>query len=216
MDAHIDVEIQGISPLLLNSWGCLIGQPMDASIDVEIRGTAPIICHNAQLSDPLNEWAKAIAEISSKRKKTEADHLEMSHREFLGGLYMGPKGPVIPAGNIEKMIRDAAAGQKKGKDVQSGAIVLDDAPIIYDGPKDPEKLWKSGKFSLRATVGVNRARVMRTRPWWTEWGLKFRIDYDTTLLNRASLVEFLKIAGRVKGLGDWRPKHGRFEVVSVS
>lgn len=188
---------------------------MDAKLEVEIRGVAPLICHNAQLSDPLNEWTKAIAEISSKRKKTEADHLELSRREFFGGLYMGDKGPVIPGGNIERMLRDAAAKQRKGKDVQAGLIVMDDAPILYEGPKDPTKMWDSGKYVLRATVGVNSARVMRTRPYWSEWSLKFRIDYDTTILNRASIVEFVKVAGNMVGLGDWRPKHGRFEVVSI-
>lgn len=187
---------------------------MDQSIDFHVRGVAPLIVHNAQLADPLNEWAKAIAEISSKRKKTDKDHEELAHREFLGGFYLSEKGPVIPGGNVERMLRDAAAKSKRGKDVQAGLIVMDDVPIIYDGPKDPEALWKKrDKFSLRATVGVNRNRVMRTRPCWYEWELKFRVDFDSTVLNRSAIEEFVELAGRLIGLGDWRPKHGRFEVL---
>lgn len=187
---------------------------MNSSASFHIRGVAPLICHNPQLADPLNEWAKAVAEISSKRKKTEKDHEELAHREFLGGLYMSEKGPVIPAGNIERMLRDAAAKSREGKNIQAGAIVVEDCPIIYDGPKDAEKLWgKRDRFAIRVSTGVARARIMRTRPWFPEWELKFEVLFDDLILNRSRISDFVELAGRVCGLGDWRPKHGRFEVL---
>lgn len=185
------------------------------TIEFRIRGVAPLICHNAQLSDPLNPWTIAVAEISGKRKKTTADLMEMAHREFLGSLYLDSEGaPVIPGGNIERMLRDAAAKSKQGKQVQAGLIVMDDCPIAYEGPKDPEKLWGSGKHQLRASAKVGQQRVIRTRPCFMPWELGFRVDFDETILNERSVREFVEIAGRVVGLGDWRPKHGRFEVIA--
>lgn len=180
----------------------------------EIEGKAPLICHNARLSDPLDKWTIAVAEISSKRKKTIADHMEMAHREFLGSLYLGENGtPVIPGGNIERMLRDAAAKSKRGKDIQAGVLVTDEIPIVYDGPKDPEKLWQDEKFRFRASCKVGTSRVMRTRPWFPEWSLAFEVLYDDTLLNQTAIEEFVELAGSIIGLGDWRPKHGRFEVL---
>lgn len=45
---------------------------------------------------------------------------------------------------------------------------------------------------------------------FSEWGLEFSIDYLDSLLNRSDVIEFVKIAGIMHGLGTWRPKFGRF------
>jgi hypothetical protein len=184
------------------------------SVDFHIRGVAPLICHNPRLADPLDPWTKAIAEISGKRKKTDKDHRELGRREFLGSLYHDGNRPYIPAANIERMLRDAAARSKKGKDVQAGAIVPEDAPIIYSGPTDPEELHDSGKFVLRTGVLVGRARVIRTRPCFRAWELKFSVLFDEEILNRSAIQDFAILAGRIIGLGSWRPRNGRFEVLS--
>jgi len=42
--------------------------------------------HNGQLADPMNRFTKAIKEITGKRKKSDSDHMEISHLEFLGSL----------------------------------------------------------------------------------------------------------------------------------
>ncbi len=67
-----------------------------------IVGVSPLLMKNGQTADPLNVYAKAVAEISKKRNKTEADHLELSRREFFGALYIDQNGPFIPAVNIRK------------------------------------------------------------------------------------------------------------------
>ena len=184
------------------------------SLDFHIKGIAPIICHNARLSDPLNEWTRAVAEISGKRKKTNADHEELARREWFGGLYLNEAGnPCIPGSNLERMLRDAAAKTKNGKNVQAGAIVPDDAELIYKGPKVSEKLWAAGEFQIRSSVKIGQQRVMRTRPCWKVWELVFTVLFDEEILNPAKIGEFVQTAGQYIGLGDWRPKHGRFEVI---
>lgn len=183
--------------------------------DFKIQGVSPLIIHSSQLSDPLNAHTKSIAEISGKRKKTEADHIELGHREFLGSMYLLPSGaPCIPSQNIERMFRDAAAKSKQGKQVQAGLLVTDDVPIIYKGPKDVQALWDSGKFAFRASAKIGQQRVMRTRPCFQEWQLEFSVIVDETQLSLSQVMEFLVLGGRTVGLGDWRPKHGRFDVIS--
>lgn len=177
------------------------------------RGVSPLVMHNEQLADPLNKWAMAIAEISKKRKKTEDDHLELSRREFLGGLYWTKElGVHVPERCCEAMLRDAAKREKRGRDVTSGMVVTEPGVLKYTGPKEPEALWKAGDFVLRATVGVSDKRIVRSRPIFREWGLTFSVDYDETVLQASDLDRFAEIAGRLVGLLDWRPKHGRFIV----
>ena len=54
---------------------------------------------------------------------------------------------------------------------------------------------------------------MRTRPCFEAWELKFIVLFDDTIVEEAQIRSFLELSGRVIGLADWRPKHGRFEVV---
>jgi len=182
-----------------------------------IKGVCPLIQHNEQLADPLNPFTRAIAEISKKRKKTEDDLLEMSKREWRGGLYYSEElGIHIPERCFERMLRDAASMSKMGKAVQSGLIVMDPSPLVYDGPKDLEKMWESGEFQIRASVKVGQARVIRTRPMFRNWGASFTVTYDEAMLDARDIDGFVEIAGRLKGLNDWRPKHGRFQLENVA
>ncbi len=178
-----------------------------------IRGVRPLVMHNEQLADPLNKWAKLVAEISKKRKKTEDDLHEMSRREWFGGLYYSEDlGIHMPERCLERLLRDGASKEKRGRDVLSALIVMDPAKLVYKGPKEPAKLWETGDFLLRATVGQNGKRIVRSRPIFPEWSLTFTVSYDESVLNEGDIDRFLAVAGRLCGLGDWRPKHGRFEV----
>lgn len=182
-----------------------------------IRGVAPLVMHNEQLSDPLNKWSKLVAEISKKKRKTEDDLMEMSRREWFGGLYYGEKiGPHVPERCVERMLRDAAAKEKRGKDVQAALIVTEPCKLLYDGPRDPDVMWKSERFLLRASVGQNGKRVIRSRPMFTDWSLTFVVNYDETVLQESDIDRFVEVAGRLCGLLDWRPKHGRFTVEKVA
>jgi hypothetical protein len=31
-------------------------------------------------------------------------------------------------------------------------------------------------------------------------------------LNKSEIIDFMKIAGAMRGIGDWRPKYGKFTV----
>ncbi len=178
-----------------------------------IRGVAPLVMHNEQLSDPLNKWSRLVAEISKKRKKTEDDLRELSRREWFGGLYFDSElGAYIPERCIERMLRDAAAKEKRGKDVLSALIVTDPCKLIYKGPRDPDAMWKAEQFVLRASVGQNGKRIIRSRPIFTEWSLTFVVNYDEMVLQESDIDRFVEVAGRLCGLCDWRPKHGRFTV----
>ena len=46
----------------------------------------------------------------------------------------------------------------------------------------------------------------------TGWRITFTIEYDDNIVATKSLEEALEMAGRLSGLGGWRPKFGRFLV----
>ncbi len=193
---------------------------MHATLKFTIVGVSPLVMHNEQLADPLNKWTREVAQYTSKRKKSVADHEKISELEWYGGLYLVRNGtdilvPGVPSRCLERMIRDAAVKSKEGKDVQAALIVPNDATLEYKGSKDPKAMWASGSFALRATCAVNRKRIIRTRPMFMEWRTTFSVLFDETILNPSKVKGYVTLAGRIIGLMDWRPKHGRFDVESV-
>ena len=182
---------------------------------VRIEGMAPLIMHNNTLLDPLNPLTKAMKKLTGKRTKTDDDHAKIAEIEFKAGFYGDEKGrPIMPGENIEACIRDGAKKSKKGKVVQAGLFIDDNPLLIFEGPKDIDKLSNSSNNVL--TVGVKNkgtgGSVMRTRPIFRDWALEFTIQFRPDLMNADELKEHLIVAGQVSGLGDWRPRHGRFHV----
>lgn len=185
-----------------------------------LTGLVPLVLHNARLSDPLDKWTRLVAEISSKRKKTEADLMEMARREWFGGLYLNDDDKIImPSQNLERMIMDAAKATKMGQAVQKALIVPSFEGSILSFPgqrKSLDALWDSGDYSLRASCKVRTSRVMRTRPMIPEWSLEFTAQWDEDVIKSTQEVDdFVELGGRMVGLGDWRPKYGRFTMEVV-
>lgn len=170
--------------------------------------------HNAQLSDPLNPVVRQIKELTSKKtKKTDFDLEEIDRLSYVGGLYLGEDGsPVIPSDNIERCIQLGAQKKRLGKDVAAAVLCADaEYPLCYRGPKNADELYKDPSFTLRKSVAVQRNRVMRVRPMFpTVWTLTFTLEYDESVINLRAIEEAMKDAGTLVGLGDWRPKFGRF------
>jgi hypothetical protein len=168
--------------------------------------------HNGQLADPLNPHSQSIGEVSKKRKKTEADHREMGRREFFGSLYITSGEPCIPAEMWEAALIKGAMKEKRGPAAKAGLLVEDNSPLVYDGPRDPKALWEQENFRLRVAVKVGQAKVMRTRPRFVLWGAEVSVKFIPSLLNPREIRSFFETAGEQIGIGDWRPRFGRFSV----
>jgi len=187
------------------------------TIDFHICGVAPLLMHNGQLANPMNKFAKAMKAITSKRKKTDEDHIELARLEFLGGLYADDQGrSVLPGEVIEGTIVAGAKKTKKGKDAKSAIIVDGNFPLIYDGPKTPKTLWEDERFRYVAGVVVGQSRVMRTRPMFKNWECKFTVHYLEEVFDAKEVIDFVDTAGRMAGLLDGRPRFGRFEIVAAA
>lgn len=179
------------------------------------KGIRPLIMHNGLLADPLNEFSNAIKKISSKgsKKLTESDHAEMQNLEWDGGLYWDEKiGLYLPSDNIERCIVQGAMKSRRGKDFQA-ACLCTDVSIPIEHPmkgKTREQMLKNPEYILRKSVRIKDSRIMRVRPRVPEWSITFDLEYDDSVVSVGDIKTALVNAGTLVGLGDWRPKYGRF------
>lgn len=202
------------------------------TVQICLQGASPLLCHNGQTADPRNTYAKAMKAVSSKRKKTDADYDEMARLEWLAGLYrfkvVAKDNPdsqvedlVIPDYVIESTIIGGAKKSKRGPQAKCGLFFTDHASLQFKGKPDKindetlAEMFASGVFTHTIGVKVGMAKVMRTRPIFRNWSLKALCQYDPDVLNLRDIEEIASDAGKLVGLGDWRPKHGRFEAEVV-
>jgi len=183
------------------------------SFSVKIVGVAPLLHHASRRFlnhlDPLTREYKALA---SKRKKTDDDLARLSDMEYALGLYVNGEGrPIIPGENVEMAIIAGAKKQKEGKIAQVG-VTCTDAVLEYEGPKDLAGLQKDARFRDIRPVRVSQAMVCRTRPIFNQWTAKFEVTFDPSVVDKSRVMGWIEAAGQYSGLGDYRPRFGRFMV----
>lgn len=121
-------------------------------------------------------------------------------------------GPVVPGANIDRMLQDAAKRTKSGTKAKMGLQASDDYfPLVYDGPRDAPGLLKESRFQFRKSIRQGNTRIMRVRPWFHGWSCDVGIEYDEKVFDAADIIGFVETAGHYIGLGDWRPRFGRFD-----
>ena len=169
------------------------------SINVEITGIAPLLHHRFQTEEH--------GENASKSKKKVYDPTAEAEK----CLYRNASGEIYqPAEHIfQSMVKGAVAykfeGKKTYKDVITSGIAIspEDIPLITENDYE---------IDARPVV-IQRSRVVRWRPRFNEWKVRFTIDIlDDENISVPILKDILETAGKTKGIGDYRPRFGRFMV----
>ena len=174
------------------------------------------IQHNGRLADPLNLFTIEMKTFTGKKKKTIKDHEMIAKLEWRGGLYVDDDNkPIIPADALQKCIIEGARKSKSGKLAEIGIMVDDDALLKYSGPLSIEKRENDPMCQLRVGVVVSRARIYRTRPLFRDWSAEATFLVDDSVVDDQVFMNAITAAGAQVGLGDWRPRHGRFTVEIV-
>jgi len=175
--------------------------------------------HCGQTADPLNQFARAMKRMSGKRSKTDDDLAELSTIEWWAGLYLSlppaiegarviPQAGtkiVVPAHVLDSCVREGARKSKLGKQASAGCIVEADGILKHDGPKDLVALSQADRHIARHAVKVSTSKVMRTRPVFPVWSVTFKCEIDPTVLEVQQVLDSLSNAGKLVGIGDWRP-----------
>lgn len=184
---------------------------------IRVTGVNPLLMHNIRLANPLELIVQEIKTLSSKRKRTLEDHTALARLEFEGGLYIDKQGPYIPGVAFHAALVSAGKVDRLGSKIKNSIVCSTlRAPLIYDGPRDVEGLWKAGFYDQRM-VAVERARTLRTRPMFENWSAEFEIVYAPSDFDDRTIKEIVTRSGRV-GLLDYRPVYGTFtaKIKSIS
>jgi hypothetical protein len=128
-------------------------------------------------------------------------------------LYLNDAGqPCIPASNVFRCICNAARFLDRGTAEVIAALLIEEADIAIssDAP------WTVDARSVRQQG--SRERSICYRPCFDHWRLSFVLQVDTGLIDCATAIDLLNLAGRRIGLGDYRTERGgpfgRFEVTN--
>lgn len=187
------------------------------SVKVKISGTSPLLMHSDRLANPLDPATKAHKEMTAKKKKTDDDHLAIAKSEYIAGAYWRKDiGFFIPSQNLESCLVAAAKLQKLGVKFKQGIRVLEDElPLEGYEKKTPQQLWENLDYVDCRGVKVGTSKVMRYRPIFRKWSLTATITLNEEVVNVSDVKRAATDAGALFGLGDYRPRFGRFNVEFV-
>ncbi len=175
---------------------------------IKIRGIAPLL----QAKHPTPEEEKAILERkSSARAKvkdlTEKEQFEMHAYKNKAGKFYQPS-EMIEAAMTKAAVNFKMEGKKSFKDVIKGGVIVDPEMIIHKN----QKPVMDARWGRNGNTG---GAVWVVRPRFDEWELEFQIDLlQDERVSADTLRAILEYAGIYVAIGAWRPKFGRFEVVS--
>lgn len=169
---------------------------------VEITGSADLLFHRWN-NEAVAE--KAAAKKGSAAKKTDNIESFVYRNDdgelCLPGEYL--RGAVVGAAKFKQ---DPRSPRKSAMDLfKAGVISL--TPLASLGAKD----WD---YIDQRRVVIQRNGVTRSRPAMRAgWKAEIQLMINTPeYIDQAFLLEVLGTAGRLIGVGDFRPTYGRFDV----
>ncbi len=190
-------------------------------MQIRIEGVAPgIMFNNIRLANRFDPYAKKIAAIIAKKtQRVDEDYYETARLQWYGGIYLNEQGRVIiPSNGIHAALRGAGTRFRQGKEIERSVIIPDDALLEYEGPKDIDELYKIEKFVDTRMVGGKKNKnnvVSMTRPVFPEWQAVYRIGYFVKEIEKDMLIDIIYRCGIFEGLYAYRPKFGRYNVLSL-
>ena len=184
------------------------------TVDVSVIGVAPLIQHRYPMPD-FN-----LAGKGGKKSTGSKDYSD----EWRGYLYADSEGRIYqPAEHFDGAIKKAAVNfkvvGKRGKsykDLVSASVFVMPDFIYHEGFTVPESLDTDADKPLYIDyrpVVIQRQRVARARPTFkTGWKLSFELQVIDDEMPADILQDILTLAGKSVGIGDYRPRFGRFNV----
>lgn len=167
-------------------------------VKVKIVGIAPLLMNKFKMEKPDETKAKRRDEQYSPQ--TDAENV----------LYKDEKiGCYAPSTKLEACLRETAKGFKgKGKGTMKATVL---SSVFVEPEKIPLNKQTYDEIDLRPVV-IQRNRVVKGRPKFNSWELEFILKFDGSRIKKNDLRDILEEAGAAKGIGDYRPKFGRFKI----
>jgi hypothetical protein len=179
-------------------------------INVTIEGTADLLLHAWNVE---SVEAKSVAKKGSTAKKT--DDIESYVRRNEDGVICIPSEYLrMSIVGAAKFRQDPRSPRKSASDLYKAAIIsLQPLCPIQTATNELPKMWD---YEHRCRVQIQRNGITRCRPAFRE-GWKVRIPLMIGLpeyVPPKDLREVITQAGRLIGVGDFRPTYGRFSIIN--
>jgi hypothetical protein len=201
------------------------------TVHVKITGRGPMLMHSDSIewADKMEVWKND----PNNKKLSKAGDDRTPPWRWLGALYYDEPEEgivVIPSENVMKAIMQGAAlvptgkGQKTFKEASQSGLICQDFywPLKINGKtlsmKTLQKFRKLETFKEHLAAAVDnhfrldyrRVRIgknkhIRVRPRFDGWSIEGTIIIVDTQITIELVRTILELAGKYKGLCDWRP-----------
>jgi hypothetical protein len=191
-----------IGPEVTNGGESTLEMSQPYTVDVSMVGTADILFHRWNC-EAVEEKAKAAK--GSKAKKS--DNIESYvYRDDAGKL-------CLPGEYLRQSIIHAAKFKQDPRSPRKSAMDLYKAGVVAMTVLAPlgKEDWD---YEHKCRVTIQRNGITRVRPAIKSgWGCVVQLMVLTPeYIRPADLLDTLNSAGRLVGVGDFRPTYGRFQV----
>lgn len=182
---------------------------------LNITGTRPMLMHNGRLANPIDPHTRELKQLTAKRKKTDEDLIDIMRVEARGSAYETTDELLgYPTQNVWKCVYSAATAFKRGEDIKRALSAADTTELLLVGGEQIKVatfLEDPANIDYRP-VKVMGKKTMRARPIVHDWATTHTFELLEDVMDPRDLVPILERAGRLVGLGDWRPTFGTFTV----
>ena len=170
-----------------------------------IEGVSSLLMHSPKAMMEAQPTGPATRRIPTPEEEAEKG----AYRDEEGFLY-------LPSEAFRASIMHGAGGRRIGKTaartVLSGAVFTTAPRTHLVDPGSGEQLREYRVHVAR--VVVQRNSILRARPEVERWGCVLELEVDLDFTSPWQVEELLNIAGRISGVGDFRPEkrgpHGRY------
>lgn len=194
---------------------------MIETINFEVKGLpgGQLLMNNPQCVDPLNAYSKSAKEITSRKKKSDADHLRLREIETEAKCFWDDSlGIYVPSRWITASIANSAfavAKIAKAKIRSSVFPTEERIKLHYEGEREiaaVSQVYANGHY-VTQNLKQGQVSITKCHPAFRGWSFKTQLEIDTEILNFSDIKRIAEYASRYVGWGDFRPTFGRADVV---
>lgn len=170
-----------------------------------VEGVSSLLMHSPEAMLEARPAGPKARRIPTPEEEAEKG----AYRDEEGFLY-------LPSEAFRASIIHGAGGRRIGKTaartVVAGSVFTVPQRTLLLDPASGERLRDYRVHVAR--VVVQRSSILRARPEIERWGCVLELEVDLDFTNAWQVEELLNIAGRISGVGDFRPEkrgpHGRY------
>lgn len=185
-----------------------INNSLPYTVTVAVEGAADFLFHRWN-PEAVEEKAKAAKNSAAKKSDNIESYVYRNEQGLLGipGEYF--RGSII---NAARYRQDPRSPRKSAMDMFKAGIVIPTLHCAFS------KMTKDWDYLDKRRVMVQRAGINRTRPAMRAgWKAEFQVTVMLPeYIDQNTLREVIEQAGRLVGVGDFRPTYGRYGITSYS